>query len=522
MVLSLPVSPPRRRLSSWTAPGRRETIFVFCLFAVALFIFQSNLSVSYSDDDDSSAASWSWRSNSDWFSSGSASHRVDSPKKLKSTGENVMPSIQGSENSGLTVNDVTVSWNGPKEKMPQTTVVQHTEGFTILDNIYSHNGTLYIISDSPKSFPTLRTMISSGYQVFNGEEEVKKREPTDQDMQIITVKQAEKKFGKLAHRLEGTTFMSTDPPQFINHYYHFAAELFFGFWRAYSSLDPSIKSTGQTVLPPPRRFIFTHTPDDKWRDYAQMNQYVMHAAFPSATLEFSDDWKDRAGTNRLWFFDRVVLGDRAAAMRGKPFVATERFASAAFELPGSAMWFEPVRSNVVEFAGLHRSEGGGTMHKPVITYVTRQEWGRRMLKPEDHEGLVRALKRLERERGWEVNIVAMDKLTREEQFQLAGRTTIMMGVHGNGLTALLWMHPTPRAAVIEFFYPGGFAEDYEWTARALGITHYGFWGGQHFSSPDLPPRAYPEGFQGNEIPIDGEAVANLVIHQLSMNDEADD
>lgn len=48
-------------------------------------------------------------------------------------------------------------------------------------------------------------MISSGYQVFNGEEEVKKREPTDQDMQIITVKQAEKKFGKLAHRLEGTT-----------------------------------------------------------------------------------------------------------------------------------------------------------------------------------------------------------------------------------------------------------------------------------------------------------------------------
>lgn len=150
----------------------------------------------------------------------------------------------------------------------------------------------------------------------------------------------------------------------------------------------------------------------------------MHAAFPSATLEFSDDWKDRAGTNRLWFFDRVVLGDRAAAMRGKPFVATERFASAAFELPGSAMWFEPVRSNVVEFAGLHRSEGGGTMHKPVITYVTRQEWGRRMLKPEDHEGLVRALKRLERERGWEVNIVAMDKLTREEQFQLAGRTTV--------------------------------------------------------------------------------------------------
>lgn len=203
-----------------------------------------------------------------------------------------------------------------------------------------------------------------------------------------------------------------------------AAELFFGLWRAYSSLDPNIKSTGQTVLPPPRRFVFTHTREDKWRDYAKMNQWIMHASFPSASLEFSTDWKDRADTQRLWFFDRLVLADRAAAMRGKPFVATERYASAAFELPGSAMWFEPVRTNVVEFAGLHRSEGSGTMHKPVITYVNRQDWGRRMLKPEDHEGLVRALRRLEKERGWEVNIVAMDKLTREEQFQLAGRTTV--------------------------------------------------------------------------------------------------
>ncbi|KAG8925786.1 hypothetical protein FRC00_003623 [Tulasnella sp. 408] len=512
------MSPPRRRLSTWTAPGRRETIFVLCLFTIIVFIFQSNVSADYSDEDDSSS-SWSWRaaySNSDyWFSRGSsASSNAGSSKKLKSDGSNIIPSIQGSDNSGLTINDVTISWKGPKEKMPQTTIVQHTEGFTILDNIYAHNGTLYIITDSPKSVPQIRTMISSGYPVFNGEAEVKKREPTAKDMQIITVKEAEKMFGKLAHRLEGVTFMSNDPPQ--------SAELFFGLWRAYSSLDPSIKSTGQTVLPPPRRWIFTHTREDKWRDYAKMNQWIMHAAFPSASLEFSTDWKDRAGTQRLWFFDRLVLADRAAAMRGGPFVATERYASAAFELPGSAMWFEPVRTNVVEFAGLHRSEGSGTMHKPVITYVNRQDWGRRMLKPEDHEGLVRALRRLEKERGWEVNIVAMDKLTREEQFQLAGRTTIMMGVHGNGLTSLLWMHPTPRAAVMEFFYPGGFAEDYEWTARALGITHYGFWGGQHFSSPDLPPRAYPEGFQGNEIPIDGEAVANLVIHQLSLNEEADD
>ena len=51
----------------------------------------------------------------------------------------------------------------------------------------------------------------------------------------------------------------------------------------------------------------------------------------------------------------------------------------------------------------------------------------------------------------------------------------MMGVHGNGLTALVWMKPSPRSTVMEFFYPGGFAHDYEYTSRALGIAHYGFW-----------------------------------------------
>ena len=57
----------------------------------------------------------------------------------------------------------------------------------------------------------------------------------------------------------------------------------------------------------------------------------------------------------------------------------------------------------------------------------------------------------------------------------------MMGVHGNGLTSLVWMNPSPRATVIEFFYPGGFAHDYEYTTRALGMTYYGVWDNRYVS-----------------------------------------
>lgn len=120
----------------------------------------------------------------------------------------------------------------------------------------------------------------------------------------------------------------------------------------------------------------------------------------------------------------------------------------------------------------------------------------------------------------------------------------MMGVHGNGLTSLVWMNPTPRSTVIEFFFPDGFAHDYEYTTRALGMTHYGFWDSQyvlpsilffipslhfllthnssHFTSPRFPPRKYPEGFQGNDIPIDGVAVAKLCLDRLTLPIEIED
>lgn len=78
----------------------------------------------------------------------------------------------------------------------------------------------------------------------------------------------------------------------------------------------------------------------------------------------------------------------------------------------------------MEFAGLSEAERLNSTKTPVITYISRQEWGRRMLRDEDHKRLVAALNGLHEKYGWEVNVVSMDKLTRQEQFKLAGRTTV--------------------------------------------------------------------------------------------------
>jgi hypothetical protein len=496
----------------------------------------------------------------------------------------------------ITVADVKVKWG--EEGAPRTSVLAHAPGWTVLDDIYLFNGTWYVVTDNPSSIPLRRMMISTGAEIWNDQASINRREPTEKEMRIIFPSEANRLWGHSVSRVADTTFLVNDPPQFLDHYYHFAAELLFGIWRTYSSLDPSINAAGATQLPAPARVIFPFVNAGRWNDYAKMNSFLVRAIFPSISFEYRNDWNDRIDTERPFKFDRVVIADRAAAFRGPEFAKTWRTASEAATLGGSRYWWAPVRRNLLEFVGsgtkgkeeinladygvgiedydseeygakevsvldeddikdepiARRGKGkqappakkgaiarggdkrgkpgkrGGaqkeraeaqkswTPSTPVITYVSRQDWGRRMLRKKDHEVLVKELENLEKKYGWEVNIVAMDKLTRDEQIRLAARTTIMMGVHGNGLTHLIWMNNlNPRATVMEFFYPDGFAEDYEFTSRALGIRHYGWWDNESFTYPNTPPVAYPEGFQGNDIPLDGKAVAQLCEQRLLVD-----
>lgn len=181
---------------------------------------------------------------------------------------------------------------------------------------------------------------------------------------------------------------------------------------------------GKSILPALRRIFFVHADADHWRDYALMNQWVLRSAFPSLTTEYSYDWEDRAAMGRPMMLDRVIFTDRAAAMHGHHFLSTGRTAAEPSALPGSAHWWSTIRANVIRVCGLDPNVVGDMAQTPVITYISRQEWGRRMLKQEDHERLVEELHKLRDLYGYEVNVVEMDKLSRAEQFELAARTTV--------------------------------------------------------------------------------------------------
>jgi hypothetical protein len=216
-------------------------------------------------------------------------------------------------------------------------------------------------------------------------------------------------------------FLLTYIPSSIQHYYHWSAELFFGFWRMYSSLDPHIHANGSTTLPPPRRMMFKHTDSAHWRDYAHMNELVLRSTFPALASEFKDDWEERAASRRAYVFDRVVLADRSSAMLGFNYHRSQRTASEPFVLPGSANWWATIRNNIIEFIGGQVDVDSSNL---VITYISRQDWGRRMLIPADHDRLVQELYRLRDTYGYEINVVSMDKMSRIEQLELSARTTV--------------------------------------------------------------------------------------------------
>lgn len=214
----------------------------------------------------------------------------------------------------------------------------------------------------------------------------------------------------------------SNPFTLLDPHYHsvFTPEILAGLWRTYSSLDTNITPDGQTTLPPPSRLIFPNLPYLGWVDNAGMNQIVLRGAFPSVSFEYEEDWTLRAMTQQPFMFDRVVLTARTAVHRSR-LMTDGKILSVADQLPKSPYWWEPVRKNVLEFAGASKSS------RPVVTYISRQGRSRALIQA-DHDDLVKSLKGLEAKYGWEVNIAVMEKFSKLEQFQIAARTTVSFEV----------------------------------------------------------------------------------------------
>ncbi|KAG8696212.1 hypothetical protein FRC11_000900 [Ceratobasidium sp. 423] len=369
-----------------------------------------------------------------------------------------------------------------------------------------------IVTDDPSKWPKRRMMIDTGITALNTPENIAAREPTEVDLDWISPKDAETRWGKRVWAVPDFTILYCDPLQWaltdmapvINHYYHFAAELLMGTWRMLASYDPHVNARGEyTKIPAPARAVFPHVEPRVWRNGPSTNFSSMQYGLVSVRtlvqclfliylnvstgMEFNDAWEDRVKLTRssdpadpnnktphAFLYEKVLLADHSASFRGAHCSVNSRTVSETVEATHSDLengpgidkgkwWWEPLRRRVLKMSSVDQAiqdlslwwygseadvarlseklEGGKTTVR--ITYISRQTARHRKLIKEDHDGLVVALTELvERKNAlppspenppWHLEIVEAEHISREEQVRIAA-TTVMLGVHGNGLT----------------------------------------------------------------------------------------
>jgi hypothetical protein len=81
------------------------------------------------------------------------------------------------------------------QEIPQTELISHAPGWTIFRNLYMADGTLFIVTSNPESFPDIKLMTSTGLPAFNTPESIAERMPTSSDMSVINPQEASWRWG---------------------------------------------------------------------------------------------------------------------------------------------------------------------------------------------------------------------------------------------------------------------------------------------------------------------------------------
>lgn len=333
------------------------------------------------------------------------------------------------------------------------------------------------------------------------------------------------------HRIIGVTFISNDAIPRWCPFLYLLRDLndsllpdnstLISLWRTYSSLDPSIDAFGRTILQPPRRLLFPKIPvfsdprpdpDDtdfvRTRSLTGFHPYLAKAAFPSLGIMYQADWDGYQSMEVPFIFERVVISDRRAAATESDLIPA---LAPPFESIGaSEYWFEPIRRTLMMHLNLEE-EIGKKGKKKVVTYLsTQDESSGPNLREADHNALIRALQKMGRRYGYEINVVSSTTPWNERMTAIVKSTVckwpclegfsnsdtdwiqVVLGVHGMHLVDFVFMQPSSHTTLFEIFPYGTFRRDNQILAHAVGSLHLVWWNDRWVFSSVLRERCRDE------------------------------
>ncbi|KAH9899222.1 hypothetical protein C8Q73DRAFT_310806 [Cubamyces lactineus] len=336
-------------------------------------------------------------------------------------------------NTGVTVKDQFIKWG---KDVPETSVVAHTPGYTVLDNVIAVNGTLFVVANDWTKLPKLGDIASSSLDAT--------KPPRVQDWHILTTQDAAEMFGPYAAKIHGTSWLALGNAESQDPY------TLFSLFRTHASLSSTAapasftSSSGLHIIAPspdtassphpssvpaPLRIIFPHVPtfsspnippgpgeDPKShppprdRAYTGIHPFIPKAVFATLGVWYTEDWQDLADMHVPFLLDRVVIADRGAAERGRahwapaPSARTDElkrraagqegepaWAAPFVGLSAPEAWWAPVRAALLRYLHLADGAGAGTYGaseskgaslwglskkqapRPVVAYVSMQD-----------------------------------------------------------------------------------------------------------------------------------------------------
>ncbi|KAK4686078.1 RNA-dependent RNA polymerase, partial [Tremellales sp. Uapishka_1] len=327
-------------------------------------------------------------------------------------------------------------------------------GHVYFEHVWYHKETFYLYADDEQSIPPRDEVLThkGGYVVRNPSEA---RPPK-------------------AQCLTGTTLLIADRETFfhrktfLDSFYHFN-ELILGAWAVLASIPGK---EGNLMVPEiPQRLVLPWI--KHWKDDYGLTPLFVKSVFRNDILP-AREWKERIQTHETggWvYFERVVIIDRWTSHRHNPLAQAWNLMSLdAYHLPHVPDFYDKARQAL--FSSLSISPRHGKELLPKIVYIDRQG-GHRRLTDESHLGLIRVLSDFEREKRARIAHVRLEDFDQAKQVEIVADANILIGVHGMGLTHMLWMNL--GGSVIEIFPPDTFIRAYAALAKVLSLSHTAVW-----------------------------------------------
>lgn len=326
-------------------------------------------------------------------------------------------------------------------------ITKHTDmpiPFAYLENLYFKAPLHFIAFGNETPLHTvICPYLNRPYQLIQIDPSKKKRSNRFDDIATHQIR-----------HLDGMTILIMEHPvNYCFHFFHLLEHLvgiwaFYGFEHAHEVKRIVLAGDGID-------------PRQNWEGPNQLNRHILKALFPQAEVKTLDGFVKECGYG-LVCLDRTLISDRAISYLDPQCKVVNKLLGAALpDIDPKIM--QSFADAVHNYANTQRIEPTDQLR---ITYIKRSP--PRCLSESVERRLIEALGTLP---NVELQVKDFASISFFDQIYIIGNTDVLISVHGNGLSHLLFLPNT--SCVMEIFPPNNHHLDYHLFADARGIDYYG-------------------------------------------------